>query len=99
MDSLGVAVHGEQDAPAAHAGLADTGALGERGRETRVERVMRELADACSDPPLRGPVETVEQFLRFVGDSDAIRSQAAFALVIRQRLHPAGRDIGEAAIK
>jgi len=72
VNDLGVAVRSEQDAPAAHAGLADTGALGERGRETRIERVMRELADSCSDPALRWPVETVEQPLRFVGDTNAI---------------------------
>ena len=72
MDNLGVTVHSEEDAPAAHAGLADTGALGERGRETRIKRIMRELTDACSDPALRGPIKTVEQPLRFVGDTDAI---------------------------
>jgi len=72
VDDLGVAVHSEQDAPPAHAGLANTGTLGERSRKTRIERVMRELADSCPDPAFRGPVETIQQPLRFVSDTDAI---------------------------
>ena len=65
----------------------------------RVKRIRGELDNSVTDATLGGSIETVQDFFGFVSDADGVSSQAAFAFVFFQRLHAAGGDIGDGAIK
>jgi hypothetical protein len=56
VDHLSIAIHSEQNTPAANPGLADSGPVGERGGQPRIERVVCKLHKASAETLLRRAV-------------------------------------------
>src|SRR5664280_3405731 len=50
IDRFGFAIHGEQDAPAANPGFANSGPVSERRRQARIEGVISQLHKASPNP-------------------------------------------------
>ena len=59
---LGGPIRREQNAPAAHAGLSQAFAFGQRRGKTGIERILRQENDSLPDAALRGPVQAIRTF-------------------------------------
>jgi hypothetical protein len=57
IDRFGFAMHCEQDAPAADAGLSNSGPIGERRGQARIEGVNRKLRKASPNTLFSRPVK------------------------------------------
>ena len=57
-----------QDTPTANTRLADTGAFGQRSRQTGIEWINCELFEPRADALLRWTIKAVQYLLGLVGD-------------------------------
>src|ERR1035438_2432391 len=71
IDRFGLAIHGEQDAPAANAGFANPGPVSERCRQARIEGVIGQLHKASPNALFGGTVQPIEDLFGFVSDANA----------------------------
>lgn len=66
------AIYRKQNPPASYARLSDSGALGERGRKSRIERVVRKLGEPCPQAVLGVAINPIEYFFSFTRQADMI---------------------------
>src|ERR1035441_7626054 len=70
-DRFGLAIHSEQDAPAANPGFANSRPVSERRRQARIEGVIGQLHKASPNALFGGTVQPIEDLLGFVSDAHA----------------------------
>ena len=71
VDHFGIAVHGEQDAPAANAGLSDSGPVGEGSRQARIEGVIGKLYKASPNTTFQRPVDAIKNLFGLASNANS----------------------------
>jgi len=92
VDHFGIAVHGEQNAPAANAGLSDSGPVGDGSRQARIEGVNGKLYKASPDTLFRWPVKAIKDLLGFVSDDSKTHRPRSRWYSARGFTRPAARS-------
>ena len=71
IDHLRFPIHREQNAPAANAGLSDSGPLGEGRGQARIERVNSKFPKPSANTLFGRPIKAIKNLLGFVSDADS----------------------------
>ena len=69
INHFGLPIHSEQNAPATNAGLANSGPLGKRRGEARIEWVNSKLPEPSANALFGRPVKAIKNLLGFVSDA------------------------------
>src|ERR1017187_5747935 len=71
IDRFGLAIHSEEDAPAANPGFANAGPVSERRRQARIEGGIGQLHKSSPNALFRRTNQPIENLLGFVSDANA----------------------------